>query len=66
MENNTDAFPNLFHMTKEQFTDQRDRDSLKFKLCQNNKVWLIVIPYKVATSEEAIETYLRVKILPRF
>ena len=35
-----------FHKTVKQFEEQQERDRLKYKLCQENDVKLVLIPYK--------------------
>jgi hypothetical protein len=42
-------FPSAFHQTEEQFTNQIYRDRLKKKLCDENGVYLIPVPYWVDT-----------------
>lgn len=40
-------FPNPFHKTKKEFIDQLYRDKIKVKLCEENNVYLIRVPYTV-------------------
>jgi len=40
------AFTPWFHENKQQFTSQQNRDRLKRKLCKQNNIKLIEIPYK--------------------
>jgi hypothetical protein len=40
-------YPNTFHKTKQDFYDQHYRDQYKRKACDDNDVYLIVIPFHV-------------------
>jgi len=45
-----------FAQTDEQFASQNARDDVKFRLCQENDVYLIIVPYTVPL--EQIEEYI--------
>lgn len=49
-----------FNQSDEEFASQNARDDMKFKLCQENGVYLITVPYTVPLSqiEEYITYYL--------
>jgi hypothetical protein len=49
-----------FHKNKESFTNQRYRDEIKKKLCQENNIILIEVPYTVKTKD--IKEYLMDKL----
>lgn len=49
-----------FHRNKDRFINQRYRDVLKRKLCEENRVKLIEVPYTVPLPQ--IEEYLRKKL----
>lgn len=49
-----------FHRNKDRFINQRYRDVLKRKLCEENGVTLIEVPYTVPLNE--IENFLRKKL----
>ena len=51
------CWPNYTKCTKEEFIRQVQRDQLKVKLCDENGVYLIRVPYKVPKS--MIATYIR-------
>lgn len=53
-------YPNVFHKTRDEFYNQRERDTLKKELCKKYKVKLITIPYKI--KKENIETYIKEKL----
>lgn len=40
-------YPNSFHKTKEEFIKQIKRDRLKEKLCKENGIYLIIVPYNI-------------------
>ena len=40
-------FPSVFYKTEKEFNDQIYRDKLKMKLCDENNIYLIVVPYWV-------------------
>lgn len=50
----------FFHKTKETFRNQQYRDELKRRMCKNNGIFLIEIPYTVKV--EDIESFIREKI----
>lgn len=45
-----------FNQTDDEFARQNERDDVKFKLCQENNVYLITVPYTVPI--EQIEKYI--------
>jgi len=45
-------FPSPFHQTEQEFQDQLYRDRLKKKLCDENNIYLIPVPYWVDTCME--------------
>lgn len=47
----------FFHKTKETFRNQQYRDELKRRMCKNNGIFLIEIPYTVKVDD--IESYIR-------
>jgi hypothetical protein len=47
-------FTPKYHKTVEEFEDQMSRDKLKHKLCKENGILLITIPYTVTDLEEFI------------
>lgn len=49
-------FPNFTNQTQEQFINQTRRDELKMKMCDQNGVYLIVVPYTVKHKD--IPSYL--------
>lgn len=57
-------YNNFFHKNYEHFLNQKYRDELKRRLCRENNILLIEVPYTVKT--EQIESYLRDKLRPYF
>lgn len=51
------VFTPVFHKTLKDFEDQKERDELKKKLCQENGVKLIEVPYTV--KHEDLETFIK-------
>lgn len=49
-------WPNFTNQTYEQFINQVRRDDLKFKLCNRNGVYLIVVPYNIP--HDKISSYI--------
>jgi hypothetical protein len=49
-----------FHRNKDRFINQRYRDVLKRKLCEENGITLIEVPYTIAVND--IENFLRKKL----
>jgi len=54
-------WPNFCGQTLEDFTSQRYRDILKYKLCVTNNVYLLHVPYTVPSKQ--IPIYIYVKLL---
>lgn len=50
----------FFHKNKEQFYNQKYRDDIKRRMCKDNDVTLIEVPYKIKVCD--IEDYLRAKV----
>lgn len=38
-------YDNFFHNNKKEFEEQKERDSIKKKICTDNNIYLMVIPY---------------------
>jgi hypothetical protein len=49
-----------FHRTEQDFYDSQYRDKLKIKLCEQNNIKLIVVPYTIALNQ--IERYILEKL----
>ena len=54
-------FSNFFHRNKDQFENQKYRDELKRRMCKENGILLITVPYdvKLENIKSFIETELR-------
>src|SRR5690606_19333524 len=48
-------YPNIYHKSVQQFKDQMRRDKFKEKVCKENGILLIVIPYTVTNLQTYIE-----------
>jgi hypothetical protein len=53
-------FPNSFHKTREEFLNQVRRDEFKIKMCDENGIYLITVPYTVKHSD--IRAYIEDKL----
>lgn len=53
-------FTPYFHRSKESFYNIRYRDDMKMRLCKENGVNLIIVPYTVAIDD--IEEYIRLRL----
>ena len=53
-------FTKIFHLSKEDFEKQKERDKRKKELCSNNKIKLIEIPYSI--KKEFIKDYIISKL----
>lgn len=49
------VFPNCYHKTRKDFDGQLERDLLKEKLCQENNIKLILVPYTVDYKAKTLE-----------
>lgn len=47
------AFPNSYHKTESEFWDQVERDQLKSKLCNQEGVHLLIVPYHIPLGKVA-------------
>jgi hypothetical protein len=45
------VYPNSWHKTQQEFEDQLFRDALKKRLCENEGIYLITIPYTTPNSD---------------
>lgn len=54
-------FPNVYHKTEEEFERSQERDNLKKKLCLQNLINLIEIPYYVDCCEHRNGKHVNVK-----
>lgn len=57
------VYPNPFHNCEDQFNKQLYRDRIKQQACDDNQVWLIIVPYTV--KYEQIEDYIKTKLPPQ-
>lgn len=54
-------FPNRYHKFRENFEDQRKRDSLKCDICENNNIILMIFPHNISermNEPEKIQNYI--------
>jgi hypothetical protein len=54
-------YPNVFHKTIDQFKKQINNDSLKYELCKQHKITLIIVPYNI--NKNKIFNYILIKLI---